>query len=68
MMSILFGTEIASMHGAVVEKKCETSNAGQLFSFMIKHTVEPCLSDPRLSVPSIIRNDIQNFLIYLNYC
>ena len=29
---------------------------------MYSGTVEPCLSDSRLSVPSIIQNDVQKFL------
>ena len=29
---------------------------------LVDNTVEPRLSDSRLSVPSIIRNDVQKFL------
>ena len=31
-------------------------------SHITHYTVEPCLSNPRLSVPSIIRNDVHRFL------
>ena len=30
-------------------------------SVIVSYTVDPLLSDPRLSVPSNIRNDIQHF-------
>ena len=35
MVSVSFGTEIASMRGAVAEKKCEMSNADGRTAFQL---------------------------------
>ena len=58
-----------STHGGTcfTEHKLHTIVSIQINYLALKlSTVEPCLSDPCLSVPSIIRNDLWKFLNQLS--
>ena len=45
-----------------IDRMKQTFGRGYLPIILIIITVEPRLSDSRLSAPSIIRNDVQKFL------